>query len=103
MLPLRRLLLSITGGIFIPIALLLLLIGTEGIGLTLPSWLQDVIIFMIYWPLILISKFAENPLALPGGDQPRTGVFVAWMFIHFLSFASITYFILWFRDRKKWK
>lgn len=97
----RRVLASIAGGVIIPVLLVLCLLTIEGLGVTFPSWLEDAVVFMIQWPLILLSKILQNPLAMPGGDMPRPGVFVAWFGMHFVFFALFTYVVLWLRARRK--
>jgi hypothetical protein len=97
----RRILASMAGGVIIPIVFFILVFAIDGIGITFPVWVDEAFLYVIYWPLIPLSKVMQNQLAMPGGDVPRTGVFVAWLGIHYLTFALLTYVILWLRARRK--
>lgn len=95
----KRILLSVVGGIVIMILLsgLFFLLA----GLNLPTRIEWLLADFLMWPIIILSKIFTSPLAEPNSDKMRTPVFLAWLFLHFLSFCILSYAVLWLRD--KWK
>ena len=84
----RRLVLSIAGGIVLPVFLYLLyvLVGLAYLGLQLPwlEWLVVTLFYLVFWPLIIWDNIFPAPPTAPALIATAITVFVFWSLLTYL-------------------
>src|SRR5262249_16839946 len=98
----RRILLSIVGGIVIPLAVLAAIAVIYKISADRPESLFYIFFWMVGWPRILTAPFK------PKSDDVSTAamnirllMLVVTPVLDFLAYAVLTYLFLWWRDNRR--
>ena len=99
----KRILLSLAGGIIIPILLvslawlLLDIFDMQG-----PGWFGELLFTPITWPLTLLGPFfpkSDNPA--PYTPMARITLFLLAMLLNILLYSSLTYIVISWRARHR--
>lgn len=99
----RRVLLSIAGGLLIPI--LILMIGwmlLEVLDVQGPEWIGQYLFIPITWPLVLLGPlFPASDSAYVFAPAIRIILFFVAILFNILLYSALSYVILWRRANQK--
>jgi hypothetical protein len=99
----RRLLLSIAGGVLIPI----LIFGGALLGALVAhlwhiTWLGESFLWLIGWPLALLKPLTPSSEDTSStAAHIRLAVYLATPILDFLAYSLLTYTVLWWRAKQK--
>jgi hypothetical protein len=100
----RRLLLSLAGGILIPLVLgvssvFLMDVVYAQWGITWLDWVAWGFLLLVGWPLILVGPFLPASDSLdPNAPAIRSALFIVGLLLDIFAYSLLTYLILRYRS-----
>lgn len=99
----KRVVLALVCGLLWPALLFFILYLIATLDWAALNWFGNIILGIFMWPYYLLVYIFPTPLAMPGGDVPRTEVFYAFWLVHAVSFALPFYLVLRLFARPRWR
>ncbi len=103
----NRILLSLVGGILIPMVLglssvFMMDVLYEQWGIIWLDWLAQIFLYLVAWPLAFIGLFLPaSDSANPNAPFIRQTLYLTALLCTVVTYSLLTYGVLWWRERRR--